>query len=229
VDSVRAGGQTSGTVTPPPLSVIIADDHAVVRAGLRALLSARAEFRVLADVGTAADAVAAAAAHQPVVAVLDVTMPGATGIAVIGRIREVSPGTRVVILSMHANPEYARQAFAAGASGYLLKDTAGDELPGALLAIAEGGTVSSPAVAAALRQGAAPGPASATPLSGRERQVLRGIAAGMTNKEIAATLSISHRTVETHRENVMRKLGISSVPGLTRYAIDHGLTGPLTP
>jgi DNA-binding NarL/FixJ family response regulator len=136
--------------------------------------------------------------------------------------REVSPESRVLILSMHSDAEYVRESERLGSAGYVLKDDAVAELPDAISVIRDGGRYMSAKLAETARTIELPaGEQSLTP---RERDVLRGIANGQTNKEVAAALGISHRTVETHRENVMRKLGIHTVAGLTRYAIDHGLT-----
>ena len=203
-----------------PWRVVLVDDHSVVRAGLRHVLESNSTVVVSAEAATAADGVARVDELKPDLVVLDVTMPGASGLAVIGRMREVSRATRVLMLSMHADPEYLRESERLGASGYLLKDNAAAELPDAIAALRRGERYVSPAFGASAGQAAAP----AEPLTPRERDVLRGIAAGRTNKEIASSLGISHRTVETHRENIMRKLSIHTVAGLTRYAIDHGLT-----
>lgn len=200
--------------------VVLVDDHSVVRAGLRHVLESNATVIVAGEASTAADGVARVSELRPDLVVLDVSMPGASGLAVLGRMREVSRDTRVLMLSMHADPEYVRESERLGASGYLLKDNAAAELPDAIAALRRGERYVSPALTAA--PGASP--TVDEPLTPREREVLRGITDGRTNKEIASQLGISHRTVETHRENIMRKLGIRTVAGLTRYAIDHGLT-----
>jgi two-component system nitrate/nitrite response regulator NarL len=203
-----------------PWRVVLVDDHSVVRAGLRHVLETNSTVVVAGEAATAADGVARVDELKPDLVVLDVSMPGASGLAVIGRMREVSRSTRVLMLSMHADPEYLRESERLGASGYLLKDNAAAELPDAIAALRRGERYISPAF------GKSDGVATSheEPLTPRERDVLRGISAGRTNKEIASTHGISHRTVETHRENIMRKLGIHTVAGLTRYAIDHGLT-----
>lgn len=200
--------------------VVLVDDHSVVRAGLRHLLESDTTVSVVGEAATAAEGVQRAADLQPDLVILDVSMPGASGLAVIGRLREVSPNSRVLILSMHADAEYVRESDRLGAAGYLLKDDAATELPDAIAALRRGERY----VSAKLTTVAAPARPSEQPLTPRERDVLRGIARGQTNKEIASDLKISHRTVETHRENIMRKLAVHSVAGLTRYAIDHGLT-----
>jgi DNA-binding NarL/FixJ family response regulator len=201
--------------------VLLVDDHSVVRAGIRHLLEADASIEVVGEAATATEAVQQATALQPDLIVLDISMPGPTGLTVLGRLREVSGGAHVLVLSMHSDVEYVREAERVGAAGYLLKDDAAVELGAAIAALRRGERFRS----AKLGRKAAAKPAGEDPLTPREREVLRGIANGQTNKEVAAALGISHRTVETHRENVMRKLGIHTVPGLTRYAIDHGITG----
>lgn len=203
-----------------PWRVVLVDDHSVVRAGLRHVLETNATVVVAGEAATAAEGVARVDELKPDLVVLDITMPGASGLAVIGRMREVSRSTRVLMLSMHADPEYLRESERLGASGYLLKDNAAAELPQAIAALRRGERYVSPAFATPGVQAAE----HVEPLTPRERDVLRGISAGRTNKEIASAHGISHRTVETHRENIMRKLGIHTVAGLTRYAIDHGLT-----
>jgi DNA-binding NarL/FixJ family response regulator len=200
--------------------VVLVDDHSVVRAGLRHLLESDDTVSVVGEAATAAEGVKRAAELQPDLVILDVSMPGASGLAVIGRLREVSASSRVLILSMHADAEYVREADRLGAAGYLLKDDAATELPDAIATMRRGERY----VSAKLATVSSAGRPSDQPLTPRERDVLRGIARGQTNKEIASDLKISHRTVETHRENIMRKLAVHSVAGLTRYAIDHGLT-----
>jgi two-component system nitrate/nitrite response regulator NarL len=204
-----------------PWRVLLVDDHSVVRAGIKHLLDADPSVQVVGEAATAAEAVTQAAALAPQLVILDISMPGATGLAVVGRLREVSGGAHVVVLSMHSDAEYVREAERVGAAGYVLKDDAAVELVEAIATVRRGERFRSAKLG---RRGAQRAP-SDDPLTPREREVLRGIASGLTNKEVAAELGISHRTVETHRENVMRKLGITTVPGLTRYAIDHGLTG----
>ena len=205
-----------------PWRVVLVDDHSVVRAGLRHLLESDSSVTVVGEASTAAEGVQRVEELKPDLVVLDVSMPGASGLAVIGRMREVSPESRVLILSMHSDAEYVRESERLGSAGYVLKDDAVAELPDAIAAIRDGGRYMSAKLADTARTIELPaGEQTITP---RERDVLRGIANGQTNKEVANALGISHRTVETHRENVMRKLGIHTVAGLTRYAIDHGLT-----
>ncbi len=203
-----------------PWRVMLVDDHSVVRAGLKHLLDADKRVTIAGEAASAAEAVALAATLRPDLIVLDISMPGASGLAVLGRLREASGGAHILVLSMHSDAEYVREAERLGAAGYLLKDDAAVELADAIAAIRRGDGYRSAKLAP--RTGAAP--RAENPLTPREREVLRGIANGLTNKEVASRLGISHRTVETHRESIMRKLGIHTVPGLTRYAIDHGIT-----
>jgi DNA-binding NarL/FixJ family response regulator len=215
-----------------PIRVLVADDHTVVREGIRHVLEREPGFVVVAEAANGAEALAAALAERPDVVVLDITMPGESGLQVAARLRDRLPETRVLILSMHDNAEYVMEAVRSGAHGYLLKDTAGTELRSAVRAVFEGEAFFSPPVARrlsdAVRGDAAraerePAPSGLDALTGREREVLAGVAQGRTNKEIAAALGISHRTVETHRESLMRKLGIHTVAGLTRFALEAGV------
>lgn len=213
-----------------PIRVLVCDDHAVVREGIRHVLAGEPGFEVVAEAATGEQALALARQHRPDVVVLDVTMPGESGLRVAPRLRDAVPDARVLILSMHDSAEYVREGVRAGASGYLLKDSAAAELRLAVRAVHAGGTYFSTHAARGLTQATAP-PADADAddpppsgvLTARERDVLGGIARGLTNKEIAGELGISHRTVETHRESLMRKLGIRTVAGLTRYVVDHGV------
>jgi DNA-binding NarL/FixJ family response regulator len=155
-------------------------------------------------------------------------MPGATGLQVAGELRRLAPDTRVLILSMHDNTEYVLESVRAGAHGYILKDTAATELRGAIHAVRRGESYFSPPIArrlTAVVRGITEEQDLLGQLTGRERQVLVGVAQGRTNREIALELGISHRTVETHRESLMRKLGIRTVAGLTRVALEAGLVG----
>lgn len=203
-----------------PWRVMLVDDHSVVRAGLKHLLESDERVTVVGEAANATEAVSRAAELKPDLIVLDITMPGASGLTVLGRLREVSGGAHVVVLSMHSDVEYVREAERLGAAGYVLKDDAAVELADAIAAIRRGERYRS----AKLAKRAEPASRADDPLTPREREVLKGIANGQTNKEVATTLGISHRTVETHRENIMRKLNVHTVPGLTRYAIDHGIT-----
>jgi two-component system nitrate/nitrite response regulator NarL len=205
----------------PPIRVLIADDHAVVREGIRRILDGEPEFSIVGEAGTAADAVRLAGAHQPDVVVLDITMPGGSGLDAASAIRTEAPGAAVLMLSMHDHAEYVRESMRAGAQGYLLKDSAATELRQAVRAVHRGERYFA---AAGAPDGADAGGALAG-LTPRERDVLRGIARGRTNKEIAADLNIGTRTVETHRESLMRKVGIRTIAGLTMLAHQTGLVG----
>jgi DNA-binding NarL/FixJ family response regulator len=208
--------------------VIIADDHAMVREGIKSVLE-RAGFEVVGEASNGTEVLPLAERVQPDVAVLDISMPGETGLQAAARLRQALPHVRVLILSMYDNTEYVLESVRAGAHGYLLKDGAAQELANAIRAVQNGEAYFSPAVAARL-SAAVRGDiereqrrTSLDLLTGREREVLAGIAKGLTNKEIAAELGISHRTVETHRESLMRKLGIRTVAGLTKFSLEAGL------
>ena len=211
---------------PATIRVLVADDHMIVRTGIRHVLEGEAEFEVVGEAASGSEALALTSELHPDVVVLDISMPGGTGLEVAGRLRESSPNTRVLILSMHDNAEYVLESVRAGAHGYLLKDTAAIELRDAIRAICQGGSYFSPPVAsrlsAAVREERVT-QAGLEQLTGREREVLLGIARGRTNKEIAGQLGISHRTVETHRESLMRKLQLRTVAELTRFALGAGL------
>ena len=212
------------------IRVLVADDHAIVRTGIRHVLEGEPGFAVVAEAGTAEEVLARAEELRPDVALLDISMPGESGLQVAAELRRRAPGTKVLIISMHDNAEYVVESVRAGAHGYLLKDTAAIELRGAVRAVYRGESYFSPPVASRL-SAAVRGelgterPAGVEQLTAREREVLVGVAKGQTNREIAAELGISHRTVETHRESLMRKLGIRTVAGLTRFALEAGLVG----
>lgn len=207
------------------MNVLLADDHTLVRAGLKALLETIEGVTVVGDVGRGDEALAAISQHKPDVAVLDLSMPGLTGVEVAERAAKESPKTRVLMLSMHATESYVAQALRAGARGYLVKEAAVSELPLALEAISRGDTYLSPGISRpALDELLASGKASPLEtLSPRQREVLRRIAEGQATKEIAFELGLSVKTVETHRAQLMERLGIRDVPGLVRLAIRAGL------
>jgi DNA-binding NarL/FixJ family response regulator len=216
-------------VTADAIRVLVADDHALVREGIRHVLEREPGFEVVAEAASGAEVITLAERHRPDVAVLDISMPGESGIQVAARLRRTLPETRILILSMYDNAEYVLESVRAGAHGYILKDTAATELRRAIRAVQDGEAFLSPPVASRLTA-AVRGElereqrtSDAGSLSAREREVLRGIARGQTNKEIATLLGISHRTVETHRESLMRKLRIRTVAGLTRFALESGL------
>jgi len=207
------------------IKVVLVDDHAVVRSGLRLLLEAQEDIEVVGEAGNAKDAVFRARALEPDVILLDVVMPGESGIDVLPKLLKESPATRVLVLSMQDDPSYVREAFAAGASGYVLKEAADEEVVSAVREIADGGSYVHPAlgarmVAAEAKERAA---AEADPLSEREREVLRLLALGHTNQEIAERLYISVRTAESHRAHIMQKLRLGTRAELVRYALTNGL------
>lgn len=216
-------------MTTPAIRVLIVDDHAVVREGIRSVLERQPGFEVVGEAGDGASAVKLATAADPDVVVLDVSMPGGSGLRTAAELRVQVPGARVLMLSMYDNAEYVLEAVRAGASGYLLKDSAAAELRQAITAVHGGDSYFAGAVAAQL-SAAKRGEIDRESLSGklgllsgREREVLAGIARGLTNKEIGTELGISHRTVETHRESLMRKIRVHTVAGLTKFALDTGL------
>jgi len=198
-------------------TVVIADDHTVVRQGLRLLIDNEPGMQVIAEAGTVPDAERMARAHRPTVLVLDLNMPGGSSLEAIPRLRE---HVAVVVLTMQDDPAFARQALQAGALGFVLKEAADEELLEAIRLAAAGDTYLNPRLGA--RIAAAP-PADAGPLSPRERDVLRLIALGHTNTEIAEQLFLSTRTVETHRAHIQRKLDLHTRAELVRYALDRGL------
>jgi two-component system, NarL family, response regulator NreC len=205
------------------ISVVLADDHAVVRSGLRLLLD-QAGLRVLAEAGDAESALRSVLGHKPSVLVLDLNMPGEpTSLQAIPRVAQVSPGTRVVVLTMQEDPMFAREALRAGAKGYVLKEAADGELVEAVRRAAAGETYLNPKLGAALAT-MAPEPAGPPDdLTEREVEVLRLVALGHTNQEIADQLYLSVRTVESHRARIGQKLLISTRAELVRYALDHGM------
>ena len=217
-------------MTETPIRVLVADDHAIVRTGIRHVLESEPGFAVVGEAATGHEALELATSLRPDVAVLDISMPGESGLRVAEELRRRVPETHVLILSMHDNTEYVLESLRAGAHGYLLKDTAATELRGAIRAVRRGESFFSPPIASRLSavvRGDAPAqPDALSQLTARERQVLVGVAQGRTNREIALELGISHRTVETHRESLMRKLGVRTVAGLTRLALEAGLIGP---
>ena len=207
------------------ITVVLVDDHAVVRSGLRLLLDAHEDIEVVGEAGSAKDAVFRARALKPHVILLDVVMPGESGIEALPKLLLESPDTKVLVLSMQDDPNYVREAFAAGASGYVLKEAADEEVVSAVREIAAGGryvhpTLGARMVAAEAQERAA---ADADPLSDREREVLRLLALGHTNQEIAERLYISVRTAESHRAHIMQKLRLTTRAELVRYALTHGL------
>ncbi len=213
----------SRPVPEAQIRVVIADDHAVVRSGLRLLLEAQEELHVVAEAGDVPTALQVIRAHRPTVAVLDLNMPGGSGLEMIPVLRESTPETAIVVLTMQDDPAFARQALQGGALGFVLKESADDELLEAVKLAARGDTYLNPRLGA--RLAAAPPTPAGPPdgLSERELHVLRLIALGHTNHEIGQQLYLSTRTVETHRAHIQQKTRLSTRAELVRYAMEHGL------
>jgi two-component system response regulator NreC len=205
-----------------PITIVLADDHTVVRSALRMLLEAEPGFEVVAEAGDADSASRYVLGHKPAVVVLDLNMPGRPSLEVIPEIKERSPGTEIVVLTMQDDPAFARQAMRAGVCGYVLKDAADAELVKAVRMAAAGNVYLQPELGARIASEPTGRPGD---LTEREIEILRLIALGHTNAEIAAQLYLSIRTVESHRANIQRKLGVNARSGLVRFAIDEGLIG----
>ena len=207
------------------IRVLVVDDHAVVRAGLRRVLDAESDIETVGEAANVERAVFEALEAQPDVVLMDVVMPGKTGIEGMPALLQALPDVKVLMLSMQDDPQYVREAFEAGASGYVLKEAADTDVVDAVRAVASGERYVHPALGARLiaAESEERKRAESDPLSEREREVLRLLALGHTNQEIAALLYISVRTAETHRAHIMQKLGLSSRAELVRYALDHGL------
>ncbi|MCO5316692.1 MAG: response regulator transcription factor [Solirubrobacterales bacterium] len=205
-----------------PLTIVLADDHAVVRSALRLLLEAEDDFEVVAEAGTADDAIRYVRGHKPNVLILDLNMPGRSSLDAIPEIIEISPETSVVVLTMRNEPAFARQALGAGVRGYVLKEAADAELVQAVRSAAAGETYLQPSLGARL---AAEKGSRGGGLSDRETEIVKLIALGHTNGEIADQLFVSIRTVESHRANIQNKLKLSGRAELVRYALDQGLIG----
>ena len=209
--------------------ILIADDHKILREGLNSLLEKQPEFAVVAEAQDGLSAISEAKKHKPDIAILDIGMPDLNGIEVTRRIRSEMAETRVIALSMHADRRFVMGILEAGANGYLLKDSAFAELITAVTAVAKGKMYLSPSIAETVVKNSLEkldrkDEGSSVLLSGREREVLQMIAEGKSTKEIALKLFVSTKTVETHRKQIMDKLNIRTVAGLTKYAIREGLT-----
>jgi len=204
-----------------PIRVALCDDHTMVRSGLHLILAEETGIEVIGEAGTAEEAVELAGRARPDVLVMDLSLPSASGITATGQVRQASPGTLVLVLTAHNEVVYLRRAFAAGASGYLLKEAADIDLVQAVRTVASGRQYVHPTLgAAALHMGAdADRPAGpGGQLSERELEVLRGIARGHTNAEIAAALHVSVRTIETHRTHIQQKLGARTRAELVKHS-----------
>lgn len=213
------------------LRVLLVDDHALVRAGMRSLLRDIADVEVVAEANDGAEALVAAERERPDVVLMDIAMKGMNGLEAAARLRERQPQTKIIILSMHTSEEYVLLALRAGAAAYLIKDSATSELELALKSVMRGETYLSPAISRQVvdgyvqRVGVGTGP---DPLTPRQREVLKRIAEGRSTKEIAFDLNLSVKTVETHRAQIMERLGIRDVAGLVRYAMRVGIVPPET-
>jgi DNA-binding NarL/FixJ family response regulator len=224
------------------MRVLLADDHTLVRAGIRVLLTALPEVDSVVEAGDGQQALALLLETRPDVALIDIGMPGLNGLELAARVGREAPETRLVILSMHGTPAHVAQALRAGVVGYVLKDAAADELPVLLRAVMRGETYLSPAISRHVvdgflgragngrdgsgdRDGAAPAP-GADGLTSRQREILQLVAEGQSTKDIAQLLDLSVKTVETHRGQIMERLGIHDLAGLVRYAIRTGLVSP---
>jgi two-component system response regulator NreC len=213
-------GSTEGAGAPKT-TIVLADDHTLVRSALRMLLEAESDFEVVAEAGNVEDAVRYLRGHRPTVLILDLNMPGRSSLEAVPEAREVSPETEIVVLTMQSEPAFARRALQAGVRGYVLKEAADAELVQAVRSAAAGNTYLQPELGA--RMVSEPEPAHSDGLSEREREVLRLIALGHTNAEIAEQLYLSIRTVESHRAHIQQKLRLSGRAELVRYALDRGM------
>lgn len=209
------------------IGVVVADDHPIYLNGLTSLIEAEKDLQVLAAVGSGEEAIDAVKRSNPRVLITDISMPGIGGIETAHQVRTVCPGIKILVLSMHAERRFVLAALEAGANGYLLKEAARDELVSAIRAVTADRTYLSPAIAghvvAAYRNGVSSKARRLDELTAREREVLCLIASGETTKEIASRINVSPKTVATHREHLMRKLDVTSVAGLARYAARNGL------
>jgi two-component system response regulator NreC len=216
-------------MSPPRRTrVLLADDHTLVRAGVRRILEAQPGMVVIGEVEDGAQALKALKENPPDVLVLDLTMPGTDGFEVLARAKQIVTGLKIIVLTMHADAEYVARAVREGADGYLLKDSAVTDLVAGIEAVREGRAYFTPRIQRELTEilRAKPEPSPLEVLTEREREVLKCVAEGLSTKEIAGRLDISVRTVETHRANVMRKLDLHSIARLVQFAIREGLVNP---
>lgn len=208
------------------MRILLADDHALFRAGLSALLSHLPDVDIVGEACDGGEAVQLAASQAPDLVFMDIAMPVLSGLAATEKIKAARAETKVIVLSMHLNADYIRRALSAGADGYIVKDAAPSELKVAVQAVMAGRNYLSPAAASLLVQQALPGMRQADPLqllSPRQREVLRRVAEGSSTKEIARALELSPKTVDIHRAQLMQRLDIHDVAGLTRFAVRVGL------
>jgi two-component system response regulator NreC len=207
------------------IRIVIADDHAIVRAGVRAILSTKGDVTIAAEAADGRAALDAVAQHRPDVLVIDLTMPELNGMEAIGRVRALSPMTKVLVLSMHAAPEFVRPALRAGALGYVVKGAGLDDLVTAIRTVAAGERfLDAQANASSLNEDFEPESADDLErLTPREREVLQLVAEGFTNREIGERIGIAAKTVDVHRTSLMKKLDLHSAAALTRFALRRGL------
>ena len=221
----------------PPIRVLLAEDHTLVRAGIRSLLASFPDIQVVAEAGNGRDALRLIDERRPDVVLIDISMPEMNGLEIVARAVKQFDTMRFIILSVHANEEYVLRALQAGARGYVLKDATVSELELAIRAVARGGVYLSPEISRQVipnfvqwvgseKPRAKPKWTGLDRLTPRQREILQLIAEGYTTHQIANKLGISAKTVETHRAQLMERLGIHDVPGLVRYAIRHGLVEP---
>ncbi|MFN8152096.1 MAG: response regulator transcription factor [Solirubrobacterales bacterium] len=217
--------ETEETTEADEITVVLADDHQLVRDGIRLVLSAEPDISVVAEASDGDEAGRFVLGHKPTILVLDLSMPGRPSLELIPDVKKLSPNTEVVVLTMQNEPPFARQAFAAGAKGFVVKQSAASELVDAIRAVVAGKTYINPGLGA--RLAAAPEEPDGPPddLTPREIEVLELLALGYMNPEIADKLVLSVRTVETHRANIQRKTGRSTRAELVAYAIENGLAG----
>jgi DNA-binding NarL/FixJ family response regulator len=209
------------------IRVLLADDHAMMRDGLKALLGASQGITVVAEVSNGRDAVGHIQELKPDVAILDISMPDLNGIEATRMLRDKCPETRVLILSMHSNSELLFRALEAGAAGYILKEAAGAELEAAIREVHGGRRYLSRAIAALAQTSGAGRSSPLDSLSARERQVLQLVVEGHSSAEIAKQVNLSPKSVDTYRSRLMKKLGVNDVPSLVKFAVQHGITPPL--
>lgn len=216
-------------MTAAPIRVVLADDHTLVRSGIRRILEAHPGFEVVGEAADGEEAIALVRQTLPDVIVLDLNMPGLGGLDALPPLKLAQPSLKVVVLSMHAGREYVARAMKGGANAYLLKDSAVQDLVAAVEAVLVGQSYFSPSIQALMAElirGDSKEPARGTTLTDREREVLGWLARGLSSKEVARRLDISVRTVETHRANLMHKLGVKSVALLIQVALREGIIDP---
>ena len=204
-------------MSTPPIQLLLIDDHPLVRDGLRARLATVPGFEVVGEAGSAAEAQQQVLLHRPTLVLMDVGMRDMNGIDLTALLLGQHPSLQVLMLSMYDNPEYVQRALQAGARGYVLKDAPASEIVSAIIAVASGGTFLSPAVSKRLFRNQAPRPV----LSMRESEILTGLAKGLSSKQLARDMDLSVRTVEAHRQNIKRKLGLAGQAELIKYAVEH--------